>query len=388
MDAEGFTERAYGKLTRTPEGDVAFVPNPAPRVLELSGESVALLDEASHGLGLLAGIGRRLPNPHLLIAPYLRREAVLSSRIEGTITSLSDIYAFEAEQLALIQAPDVQEVRKYVLAYEYGLERLSTLPLSLRFVREVHERLMTGVRSGGLQPGRFRTYQNWIGGATARDAAYVPPPSGPMQECLDDFERFLHERTLRPLVQAAAVHYQFEAIHPFGDGNGRVGRLLVLLFLAERGLLPQPLLYLSAFFERTRATYYDSLLRVSTHGDWDSWIRYFLEAVRVQARDAADLADGLLGLQTRYRAALQSSRTTANALALVDHLFVNPIVSASSVQRAFGISAPTALATIRALEREGIVREITGRRWGMAFQADEIFDLLRGETTPESAKNN
>jgi Fic family protein len=240
MEADSFTEQAYGELTRTLEGDLAFVPHPAPRALELSDEVVGLLDEASHGLGLLAGIGRRLPNPHLLIAPYLRREAVLSSRIEGTITSLSDIYAFEAEQLALIEAPDVEEVRNYVFAYEYGLERLASLPLSLRLIREVHERLMTGVRGSALQPGRFRTYQNWIGGATARDAAYVPPPTEPMRECLDDFERSLHERRLRPLVQAAVVHYQFEAIHPFGDGNGRVVRLLALLFLAERGLLPSP----------------------------------------------------------------------------------------------------------------------------------------------------
>ena len=379
MEADSFTEQAYGELTRTLEGDLAFVPHPAPRALELSNDVVGLLDEASHGLGLLAGIGRRLPNPHLLIAPYLRREAVLSSRIEGTITSLSDIYAFEAEQLALIEAPDVDEVRNYVFAYEYGLQRLSSLPLSHRLIREVHERLMTGVRSNGLQPGRFRTYQNWIGGATARDAAYVPPPTEPMRERLDDFERFLHERGLRPLVQAAVVHYQFEAIHPFGDGNGRVGRLLVLLFLAERGLLPQPLLYLSAFFERTRATYYDLLLRVSTHGDWDAWLRYFLEGVRVQAGDAAELADRLLALQARYREVLQGSRTTSNALALVDQLFANPIVSASSTQRVLGVSAPTALSTIRMLEKRGIVREITGRRWGMAFQADEIFELLRGE---------
>jgi Fic family protein len=340
---------------------------------------VALLDDASHGLGLLAGIGRRLPNPHLLIAPYLRREAVLSSRIEGTITSLSDIYAFEAEQLALIQSPDVQEVRNYVAAYEHGLERLATLPLSLRFIRELHERLMTDVRGGGLQPGRFRTYQNWIGGATARDANYVPPPPAEMREALDDFERFIHERTLRPLIQAAMVHYQFEAIHPFGDGNGRVGRLLALLFLAERGLLPQPLLYLSAYFERTRSTYYDLLLRVSTHGDWTGWIIYFLEGVRIQAANAADLADRLLALQATYRTALQSARRTANALALVDHLFVNPIVSASSVQRALGLSAPTAMSTIRILEKEGIVREVTGRRWGMAFQADEVLRVLRGE---------
>jgi Fic family protein len=379
MESEVFTARAWGELTSTLEGDLAFVPAPAPRTLDLSDEVVGLLDDASNSLGLLNGIGRRLPNPHLLIAPYLRREAVLSSRIEGTVTSLSDIYALEAEQLSLIQAPDVREVQNYVLAYEYGLERLASLPLSLRFIRELHERLMAGVRGGRLQPGEFRTYQNWIGGATARDAVYVPPPPGPMRERLDDFERFLHDRTHRPLVQAAVVHHLFEAIHPFGDGNGRVGRLLVLLFLAERGLLPQPLLYLSAFFERTRGTYYDLLLRVSTHGDWDAWLRYFLEGVRVQATDAADRADRLLALHAGYREELQRSRTTANALALVDHLFVNPIVSASSVERALHVSAPTARATIRALEERGFVREITGRKWGMAFQADEILQLLRGE---------
>lgn len=381
MERRSFTEQAFGRLVPTLEGDLAFVPNPAPRAVELSPAVVELLDEASHGLGLLAGIGRRLPNPHLLIAPYLRREAVLSSRIEGTITSLSDIYAFEAEQLALIQAPDVQEVRNYMLAYEHGLSRLGELPLSLRFIRELHERLMSDVRGAGLRPGEFRTYQNWIGGLTARDAAYVPPPPDAMRESLDDFERFLHDKTLRPLIQAAVVHYQFEAIHPFGDGNGRVGRLLALLFLAERGLLPQPLLYLSAYFEQTRATYYDLLLRVSTHGDWNSWIVYFLEGVRMQARDAADLADKLLALQARYRESLQSARRTATALALVDHLFVNPIVSASSVRRALGVSPPTALSTLRALEEEGIVREITGRKWGMVFRANEIFQLFRGDAS-------
>ena len=380
MNADGFTGAAWGELTRTVEGDLAFVPAPAPRDLDLSDEAIALLDDASNSLGLLAGVGRRLPNPHLLIAPYLRREAVLSSRIEGTVTSLADIYAFEAEQLALIEAPDVQEVRNYTVAYEYGLERLATLPLSLRFIRELHERLLTGVRGGRLQPGEFRTYQNWIGGATARDAVYVPPPPGPMRECLDDFERFLHDRAHRPLVQAAVVHHQFEAIHPFADGNGRVGRLLILLFLAERGLLPRPLLYLSAFFERTRSAYYDLLLRVSTHGDWDAWLRYFLEGVREQALDAADLADRVLALHARYRQELQRSRATANALALVDHLFANPIVSASSVQRALGVSAPTARSTIRGLEERGFVREITGRSWGRVFEADEILNVLRGGT--------
>jgi Fic family protein len=378
MDPTAFTATAWGQLPRTLDGNVAFVPHPAPRTLELSGDAIALLDEASNGLGLLAGIGRRLPNPHLLISPYLRREAVLSSRIEGTQTSLSDVFALEAEQLSLIEAPDVQEVRNYVHAYEHGLERLATLPLSLRFVRELHEHLLSGVR-GGVRPGQFRSDQNWIGGATARDAVYVPPPPQEMRDRLADLERYLHERTLRPLVQAAVIHYQFEAIHPFDDGNGRVGRLLVLLFLAERGLLPQPLLYLSAFFERTRSAYYDGLLRVSTHGDWDGWLRYFLEAVRVQAREAADLADRLLALQARYRAALQAEHATANALALVDALFENPYVSAAVAERRLGVSAPTARATIRALEERGILREITGRRWGRVFRAEEVFGLLRGE---------
>lgn len=378
MDATTFTDASTGELVSTLTGEVAFVPYLSPRALQLSDEAIGLLDEASHGLGLLAGIGRRLPNPHLLIAPYLRREAVLSSRIEGTQTSLSDIYALEAEQLALIEAPDVQEVRNYVLAYEHGLERLATLPLSLRFLRDVHERLMTGVR-GGVRPGTFRTSQNWIGGATARDAVFVPPPADRMRACLDDFERFLQDRTLRPLVQAGVCHYQFEAIHPFDDGNGRVGRLLVLLLLAERGLLPQPLLYLSAFFERTRGAYYDGLLRVSTHGDWDSWLRYFLEAVRVQANEATELADGLIGLQSRYRHALQSGRATANGLALVDRLFENPIVTAATVERNLGVSAPTARATIKVLEDRGILREISGRRWGRVFRAEEIFELLRGQ---------
>ncbi|OFW71590.1 MAG: hypothetical protein A2Y55_02170 [Actinobacteria bacterium RBG_16_68_12] len=377
MDTASFTQGAWGELTRTLDGDPAFVPFPAPRTLELSAGAIGLLDEASHGLGLLAGIGRRLPNPHLLIAPYLRREAVLSSRIEGTQTSLSDVYASEADQLSLIAAPDVAEVRNYVSAYEHGLERLATLPLSIRFLQELHERLLAGVR-GGVRPGRLRTSQNWIGGATARDAVYVPPPGEQMRERLDDLERFLHERTLPPLVQAGVIHCQFEAIHPFDDGNGRVGRLLVLLFLADRGLLPQPLLYLSAFFERTRGAYYDGLLRVSTHGDWDSWLRYFLEGVRAQAHESAELGERLLGLQSRYRELLQRDRATANAFALVDKLFENPIVSAATVARQLGVSAPTARATIRALEERGILREITGRRWGMVFRAEEIFDVLQG----------
>jgi Fic family protein len=235
------------------------------------------------------------------------------------------------------------------------------------------------VRGHERHPGEFRTYQNYIGAANGADATYVGPPVPQMNELLNDFERSLHEPTLRPLVQAAVMHYQFEAIHPFGDGNGRIGRLLLSLFLKHRGLLPQPLLYLSAYFERNRTDYYDGLMRVSTHGDWDRWVRFFLSGVREQAQEAADLADSLMALQTRYRDLLQASHATSNALALVDELFINPLVSTSSAQSVLGVSTPTARATIKALEQQGILREVTGRNWGKVYRADEIYTTLRGD---------
>lgn len=378
MDPELFTSDAFGQLVRTPEGYTAFVPEPPPRGLDLSKEAILLLDEASNGLGILNGIGRRLPNPHLLIAPYLRREAVLSSRIEGTQTTISDLYAAEAGQFNLVESPDVREVANYVAAHAHGLERLDTLPLSLRFIRELHARLMEDVRGHSQQPGRFRTYQNWIGAQRAEDASYVPPPVVQMKERLNDFEKFLHVKGLPPLVQAAILHYEFEAIHPFGDGNGRVGRLLIPIFLNARGLLPEPLLYLSAYFERSRRRYYDGLMRVSTHGDWDGWVRYFLEAVRVQAQEAADLADRLLALQSQHRQKLHGRHATANALALSDELFESPIIDASGASEALGVSLPTARSTIRMLEEAEILREITGRNWGRVYRADAIIELLRG----------
>lgn len=380
MDEATFTEAAWGRLTKTAGGNAAFVPAPAPRSINLSEEAIRLLDEASNGIGVLKGIAHRLPNPALMVGPYMRREAVLSSRIEGTQTTLSDVYASEADQLSLVASGDVREVRNYLEAYQYGLGRLASLPLSCRLVRELHERLMKGVRGGSRQPGEFRTYQNFVGGATEEDATYVGPPVPEMKKCLDDFEKFMNERgSLRPLVQMAVLHCQFEAIHPFGDGNGRVGRLLMGLFLTERGLLPQPLLYLSAYFERSRKAYYDGLLGVSTHGDWDGWIRYVLEGVRVQAEQAVDLADRLLALQTRYRDRLRSCHATANALALVDALFVNPLVTARMAQTILGVSNPTARTTIRTLEELGILREITQRKWNMVFSAEEIYREIEGD---------
>lgn len=380
MNSRHFTQKAWGSLTKTLDGNNAFVPATAPRRLTLSQEAVALLDAASNRIGVLEGIARRLPNPDLLIGPYLRREAVLSSRIEGTQTTLSDVYASEA-QLSLDVAPDVQEVLNYLEAYKYGLARLSSLPLSLRLLRELHERLMSGVRGAEKRPGEFRTYQNFIGGTTEANATYVPPPPLDMKVCLDDLDHFMNDRdSLRPLVQVAVIHYQFEAIHPFGDGTGRVGRLLMGLFLNERRLLPQPLLYLSAYFERSREAYYDGLMRVSTHGDWDGWLRYVLEGVRQQADEAITLADRLQELNGRYRTQLHAARATVNALTLVDHLFVSPFVTNRSVKEVLGVSHPTARSTVQALQAIGILQEFDPeRRWGKAFIAGEIYEVIRGD---------
>lgn len=376
MDARHFTKNASGSVVEAPDGYPAFVPEPAPREITLSEGSLTALDEASNRLGILQGIGRQIRNPDLLISPYMSREAVLSSRIEGTQTTMSDVYAADLERQELVQAADVREVQNYRSAHQLGLR--SELPLSLRLIRNLHKQLMQGVRGQDRHPGEFRTYQNFIGSPTGADATYVPPPVPQMQELLDDLEKFLHEAALRPLVQAAIVHYQFEAIHPFGDGNGRVGRLLIPLFLRDRGLLPQPLLYLSAYFERSRSEYYENLLRVSTHGDWDGWIRYFLVGVSTQALEAIDLADQLLGLHNRYREELQARHVTANVLALIDALFENPLVYTKRAETKLGVSAPTARATIKTLEEHGILREITNRRWGRIYEAQEIYSLLRG----------
>jgi Fic family protein len=381
MDRRQFTKDAPGLLISTAGGGVAFVPAQLLPTFAISPAAVRLLDQASNALGMLSGVGSLLPNPHLLISPYLRREAVLSSRIEGTQSTIADVYAAEAGQTQLFRdAADVAEVQNYVRAHELGLRRLSDLPLSLRLIREMHEQLMRDVRGADQTPGQFRRSQNFIAppGTSIADAIYVPPPPSEMKQGLADLERFLHDRTLPPLVQAALVHYQFEAIHPFRDGNGRVGRLLVSIFLCERGLLPRPLLYLSAYFERTRADYYDLLLRVSTHGDRDSWVRYFLEGVRAQATEAVEDARRLLALRERYRDSLIASKARPAAVQLLDRLFINPYITAKKTAEWLGVSDPTARAAIADLLSQDILIEVSGRKWGKLFLAAELLTALRG----------
>lgn len=382
MDVRNFQQSPSGQLARAQAGYWAFVPHPLPPQFTWTAGLVAALSEADRAMGELAGVGRMLPNPHLLIRPFVRREAVLSSRIEGTQASLPELYAYEAAQLALFEVPrsaDVREVLNYVRALEYGLERLTTLPLSLRLIRELHARLMEGVRGEHSTPGEFRRSQNWIGppGCTLNDATYVPPPLVQMREALDALERYLYAAaSLPPLVNLALIHYQFEAIHPFLDGNGRIGRLLITLLLCQWQLLPQPLLYLSAYFEKHREAYYDGLLQVSREGCWGDWIAFFLRGVETQARDAVVRLQRIQDLQHRYRQQYQSARSSALLLRLIDYLFATPMVTVRQVEEHLGVTFRSAQKHVRTLAEAGILHEVTGRARDRVYAADEIVRTI------------
>lgn len=382
MRPEDYTSDRAGRVIKTRTSYWAYVPNPLPPALIYSTDMIRLLGEAERAIGELAGAGSLLPDPHLLIAPAVRREAVLSSRIEGTHSGLDDLFFFEAAPDEVRDQGDVREVANYVVALEYGLQRLGELPLSLRLIREIHEHLMRGVRGDVARPGEFRTTQNWIGpaGATLMEATYVPPPVPDMAEALDAFEKYLHAENdpMPPLIRLACIHSQFEMIHPFADGNGRVGRLIIVLLLVHWGLLPAPLLYLSAFFERYRDDYYRHLLAVSTRGAWEDWIAYFLRGVREQARDAAQTAKRLLELQQDYRQRLAARRISKIALPLLDALFLNPVVTAPLVRDRFQVNFRTAQNGIDDLVATGVLREVTGQRRNRAWLADGILAVISG----------
>jgi Fic family protein len=380
MNPEDFRETSAGRVLRTPAGYWAFVPHPLPPALHWSDALITALAEAERTLGELAGLGYFLPNLHLLIRPFIRREAVFSSRIEGTRASLSDLLTYESVQLSLFELPDdVREVHNYVRALEYGLERLAELPLSLRLMREIHAILLEGVRGQEQTPGEFRRSQNWIGppGAALPEATFVPPPVAEMGEALDALEKFLHDPPqLPPLIRLGLFHYQFEAIHPFLDGNGRIGRLLNTLLLCAWGLLPTPLLYLSPYFEARRQQYYDLLLQVSQRGDWEAWLTFFLRGVVTQERDAVQRIRSLERLHARYREQLQSASTAARLLQVVDLLFERPVLQTRQVETALGINFSTAQRYLDRLLQEGILNEITGRARNRLYRADEILKIL------------
>lgn len=382
MKPESFSANAPGQVIRTSEGHWAFLPDPLPPKLDLSLETIQLLSEADRALGQLAGVGETLPNPHLLIGPFVRREAVLSSRIEGTVATPEELLLFEIAPSEDPQPPDVREVANYVKALETGLARLAELPVCLRLIRDTHRILLGGVRGGKHRPGEFRQSQNFIGrpDRPIEEARFVPPPVPQMTQALDAFERFLQEGSGYPfLVDLALTHYQFEAIHPFMDGNGRIGRLLIPLLLCERGILPQPLLYLSAYFEKNRDSYVDLLLGVSRSGAWEKWVRFFLKGVADQARDALRRSRQLLSLRQEYRVRMQMARASALVLRLVDDLFSHPAITASGARRRLGVTHRSAQLNIEKLEKAGILKEYTGRRRNRVYVATGILSIIAEE---------
>jgi len=385
MDVSDFTDARSGRLLRAVTGGYwTFVPDPLPPKLDWTRELVLLLSAADQGLGRLAGAGAGLENPYLLIRPFARREAVLSSRIEGTQASLSDLFLFEAARTAEPPVPDVREVANYVDALEYGIERGRELPVSLRLIRELHGRLMHGVRGQERTPGEFRRSQNWIGppGCSLTSATYVPPPVPEMTDALGELEKFLHARADLPLlVRLAMAHYQFEAIHPFLDGNGRIGRLLISLLPCLEGALAQPLLYLSAYFERNRELYYRHLLDVSRHGAWSAWVKFFLTAVAEETADAVGRADRLRRLRADYHSQLHTQRGSSLPLRLVDELFKSPAVTITGVASLLKVTSRTAFLSIDRLTKLGILVEATGRPRNRVFVATGIVRALE-EPTP------
>ncbi len=382
MKREDFSVNANGRLITARRGAfnyVAFVPNALPPDISFTPELTAVLSAADRAVGALAEAGSRLPNPYLLITPNIRREAVLSSRIEGTVTALSDLFFFEAAPSAPLSAPDVKEVANYVKAMEYGLRRVKELPISTRLIKEIHNVLLQDVRGAHATPGELRTSQNWIGppGCTLNEAVFVPPPAAEMREALGQWEIFINSpANLPPLILAGLLHYQLEAIHPFVDGNGRVGRLLITLFLCEAGTLPLPLLYLSGYFERTRDEYYDWLLAVSRAGDWPGWLLYFLTAVTAQAEEALECARALLSLRDRYLSLLKELGFTKAMFGLIDKLIENPFVTAPQAAKKIGVSYPAVQNAIKKLINAGLLREITGQRRNRVYLCEEVLEIL------------
>ena len=382
MNPKDFHSQAAGKPFFTPNGFWTFIPNALPPEFLWSTGLVTGLGEAERELSRLSAMTISFPFPRLLIQPFIREEAVISSRIEGTHASLIDLFTYETAQLSIFEkTDDIREVHNYVRAMEYGLERLKTLPVSLRLIRELHAILTENVRGGTLTPGEFRLSQNWIGpfGSNPTTAMFVPPPVDEMVRALDKFEKFIHTDTEIPvLVRIGMIHYQFEAIHPFLDGNGRVGRLLIVLLLSEWGLLTHPLLNLSTYIERYRQQYYDLLLRVSQEGDWEAWLDFFLRGVSEQARESIMRMERLQEVRNQYQAIVEHSRNPARMSGMVDFLFSRPIVSVKQVSESLAVPKKTAKDYLDKLQRAGVVREITGYARNRLFQADEILNALQG----------
>jgi Fic family protein len=370
-----------GQFVKQPQGYRAFIPASLPPdpPVEMDAELIRVLSEADQSVGRLDGVSKTLPNPNLFVAMYVRREAVLSSQIEGTQSSLDDVLTYELDPHARTLPDDVEEVVNYVRAMNYGLERLTSLPLSLRLIREIHAQLLTGVRGVEKAPGDFRTTQNWIGGANVplSQATFVPPPVHEMRTALDNFERFLHEgETIPALIQCGIAHAQFETIHPFLDGNGRVGRLLITFLLCHRAVLSRPLLYISYYLKQHRAEYYDRLMAVRQRGDWEGWLRFFLRGIAETAQEATATAGKIVQLREQHRQLLQERGVGHNALRLLDELFKFPILNVNFASRLLDVSFATANKIVGQLATLGLIEESTGGQRNRAFRYTPYMRLF------------
>lgn len=371
------------------EGYRAFIPKPLPPdpPIEMDAEMMAVLSEANLSLGRLDGAAQILPNPDLFVAMYVRKEAVLSSQVEGTQSSLIDLLEFEAKKSPRGLPKDVGETVNYVRAMNYGLERLKELPLSLRLIREIHAELLVGVRGSERMPGEFRNSQNWIGahGGYLADAFYVPPPVHEMKQALDNLEKFLYnQRSMAPLIKCGVVHSQFETIHPFLDGNGRIGRLLITFLLCQQGILHRPLLYLSYYFKKNREQYYDRLQAVRDNGDWEGWLKFFLQGMVEVSVQATTTAKRITDLQEEHKVLVQAKLRSMSYLRLLEHLYLRPITSVTEIQAYLEITYNGANRLVNELVKLGLLTEMTKAQRYRLFCYESYLKLLREGTEFEA----
>jgi Fic family protein len=381
MAAETRPKDRAGRFITQPEGYAAFIPKPLPPdpPLGLDADLLNLLEAAAGELGRLDGVAKVIPDPEFFVSMYVRREAVLSSQIEGTQSTLEDLLELELESEPSDPYSDVFDLINYVQAMNFGLDRIKTLPLSLRLIREIHTELLRDARDSKATPGEFRRTQNWIGpqGASLKQATFVPPPVSEMKKALHDFEGFLHAESRYPtLIEVGLAHAQFETIHPFLDGNGRVGRLLNTFLLVHRGILRQPLLYLSYYFKLHRTEYYDRLMAVRSSGDWEGWIQFFLRGVVQTAQEATETAERLFELRESHRSMILEKNLGQNGLLLLSHLFQRPLVNINLLASMLGSTFPTASRLVSGFEELGILKEITGQKRSRMFRYEPYLALF------------
>ncbi|WP_026611441.1 Fic family protein [Methylocaldum szegediense] len=382
MKADSGAARA-GLYMRQLSGYRAFIPAPLPPVppIRINAPLMAALSQADRALGRLDGSIHTLPHPDLFVAMYVRKEAVLSSQIEGTQSSLQDVLAAEAKILTPGLPADVDEVLNYVAAMNYGLDRLRELPVSTRLIREIHKRLLHNVRGGNLTPGELRRTQNWIGprGCTINEATFVPPPPDVVPQAMADLEKFLHSESDLPLlIRIGLAHAQFETIHPFLDGNGRVGRLLITLLLCEQKALTRPVLYLSHYFKRRRQAYYDHLQAVRDEGAWERWLHFFLRGVYEVSQQATETARRILSLREQHRDLITAElgRSAANGHRVLEYLYRSPIITVARVRDLIGVTSPAANELVARFQEHGILHEITGQKRNRRFAYQSYIDLF------------